>query len=63
MTGKGVLEELVRSNASLTITITTLTDSKTGLAKKVATFTEALDEKGVGGIEVPDRGPGKHCPN
>ena len=35
VTGKGVLEELVKSNASLTITIATLTDSNSRLAKKV----------------------------
>ena len=35
VTGKGVLEELVKSNASLTITIATLTDSNARLAKKV----------------------------
>ena len=63
MTGKGVLKELVKSNASLTITIATLTDSNARLAKNVETLTEALPEKGGGGVEVPGRGPGKHCPN
>ena len=63
MTGKGVLEELVKSNASLTITIATLTDTNARLAKKVETLTESLAKKGGGGVEVPDRGPGKHCPN
>ena len=46
MTGKGVLEELAKSNASLTITISTLTDSNARLAKKVETLTEALDKTG-----------------
>ena len=63
VTGKGVLEELVKSNAYLTITITTLTDSNARLAKKVETLTEALDKKGGGGVEVPDRVPGKHFPS
>ena len=62
MTGKGVLEKLVKSNASLTITIATLDDSNACLAKKVETLTEALAKKGGGGVEVPGRGPGKHCP-
>ena len=63
MTGKGLLEELVKSNDSLTITIATLNDSKARLAKKVETLTEALAKKGGGEVEVPRRGPGKHCPN
>ena len=63
MTGKGVLEELVKFNASLTITIATLTDRNSRLAKKVETLTEALAKKGGGVVEVPDRGPEKHCPN
>ena len=63
VTGKGVLEELVKSNASLTITIATLTDSNARLAKKFETLTEALAKKGGGGVEVPRRGPGKHSPN
>ena len=46
VTGKGVLEELAKSNASLTITISTLTDSNARLAKKVETLTEALDKTG-----------------
>ena len=58
VTGKGVLEELVKSNASLTISIATLTDSNVRLAKKVETLTEALAKKGGGGVEVPGRGPG-----
>ena len=63
MTVKGVLEELVKSNASLTTSIATLADSNACLAKKVETLTEALAKKGGGGVEVPGRGPGKHCPN
>ena len=63
MTGKGVLEELVKSNASLTITITTLTDTNTRLSKKVETLTVELAKKGEGGGEVPGREPGKYCPN
>ena len=58
VTGKGVLEELVKSNASLTITIATLTDTNARLAKKVETLTDALAKKGGGGVEVPGRGPG-----
>ena len=61
--GKGVLEELVNSNVSLTITIANLTDTNTRFAKKVETLIEALAKKGGGGVEVLDRGPGKHCPN
>ena len=52
VTGKGVLEELVKSNASLTSTISTLTDSNARFAKNVETFTEALAKKGGGGVEV-----------
>ena len=63
VTGKGVLEELVKSYVYLTITIYTFTDSNTRLAKKVETLTEALAKKGGGRVEVTDRGPGKHCPN
>ena len=48
----------MKSNASLTITIATLTDSNARLAKKVETLREALANKGGGGVEVPDRGPG-----
>ena len=59
MKGKLVLEELVKSNASLTITIANLTDTNARLAKKVETLTEVLAKKGGGGVEVPDRGPGK----
>ena len=63
MTGKGVLEELVKSNASLTINIATLTDTNARLAKKVENLTDALAKKAGGGVEVPGRGPGKHCFN
>ena len=42
-TGKGVLEELEKSNASLTITIATLTDTNARLMKKVGNF-----DRGVG---------------
>ena len=62
VTGKGVLEELVKSDALLTITIATLTDSNACLAKNVETLTAALDKKGGGGVEVPGREPGKYCP-
>ena len=63
MTGKGVLEELVKSNASLTITIATLSDTNTRLSKKVETLTAALAKKRGGGGEMPVREPGKYCPN
>ena len=63
VTGNGVLEELVKSNASLTITISTLADSNARLTKKVETLTAALDKKGGGGLEVSGREPGKYCPN
>ena len=63
MTGKGVLEELVKCNVSLTITIATLTYSNARLAKKVETLTEALAKNGGGGAEVPRRGPGIFFPN
>ena len=63
VTGKGVLEEMVKSNASLTITIATLTDTNARLAKNVENLTEALAKKGGGGVEVPGRGTGKHFPN
>ena len=59
VTGKGVLEELVKSNYSLTITIATLTDSNVRLAKKVKTLTEALAKKEGGRVEVPGSEPGK----
>ena len=63
VTGKGVLEELVKYNASLTITIATLTDTNARLSKKVETLTAALAKKGGDGGEVPGRKPGKYCPN
>ena len=63
MTGKGVLEELVKSNASLTITIATLADTNARLSKKVEMLTAALAKKGGGGGEVLRREPGKYCPN
>ena len=50
VTGKGVLEELVEFNASLTITISTLTDTNARLAKNVETLTDALAKKGGGGV-------------
>ena len=56
-TGKGVLEELVKSNVSLTINISTLADSNARLEKKVETLTSALAKKGGGGVEVPFRAP------
>ena len=63
MMGKGVLEELVKSNAYLTITIATLTDTNAHLAKNVETLTDALAKKGGGRVEVPGRVPGKNFPN
>ena len=62
VTGKGVLEEMVKSNASLTITIATLTDTNACLSKKVEMLTEALAKKGGGRVEVPGREPEKYCP-
>ena len=63
MTGKGVLEELVKYNASLTITIANLPDNNARPAKNVKFLTEVLAKKGGGRVEVTDRGPGKNCPN
>ena len=63
VTGKGLLEELVKYNASLTITIATLTNTNACLSKKVEMLTAALAKKGGSGGEVPDREPGKYCPN
>ena len=63
VTGKGVLDELVKSNASLTINISTLTDNKARLSKKVEMLKAVLAKKGGGGGEVPGREPGKYCPN
>ena len=62
MTGKGVLDELVKYNASLTITIATLTNTNTRLFKKVRILTADLANKGGGRGEVPSREPGKYCP-
>ena len=58
VTVKGVLEELVKSNASITITIATLADNNARLAKKVETLTAALAKKVGGVVEVPGREPG-----
>ena len=63
VTGKGVLEELVNSNASLTITISTLTDINARLAKKVEMLTETLAKKGGDGVKGHGRGPEKRFPN
>ena len=46
VTGKVVLEELVKSNASLTITISTLTNTNARLSKKLETLTAMLAKKG-----------------
>ena len=46
VTGKGVLEELVKSNASLTINTATLTNTNTRLSKNVETLTAELAKKG-----------------
>ena len=54
-TGKRVLEELVKYNSSLTITIATLTNTNARLSKKVEMLTAALAKKGGGGVEVPGR--------
>ena len=63
VTGKGVSEELVKSNAYLTNTISTLTDTNSRLSKKLETLTAELAKKGGGGGEVPGREPGKYLPN
>ena len=60
---KGVLEEMLNSNASLTNTIFTLTDSNYRLSKNVKTLTAALAKKEGYGREVTGRGPDKYCPN
>ena len=62
VTVKGVLEELVKSNASLTVTIATLTDTNTRLSKNVETLKAALAKKGGDRGEVPGREPGKYFP-
>ena len=61
--GKRVLEEMVNSNASLTKTIATLTDTNSRLSKNVETLTAELAKRGGGGGEATDRGPGKYYPN
>ena len=63
LTVKGVLYKLLKSNASLTITIYTLTDTNAHLSKKVETLTAALAKKEGGGGEVPGREPGKYFTN
>ena len=63
VTGKGVLEEMLKFNASLTITISALTNTNARLSKKVENLIAALAKKGGGGGEVPGREPGKYCPN
>ena len=63
MTGKGVLEEIVNYNDSLTKTISTLTDTNSRLSKKVETLTAELAKKGGGRGKVTGRGTGKYCPN
>ena len=60
VTGKGVLEEIVNYNDSLTKTISTLTDTNSRLSKKVETLTAELAKKGGGGGEVTGMGPGKY---
>ena len=55
VTGKGLLEELVKYNDSLNIPIATLTNTNTHLSKKVEMLTSELAKKGGGGGEVPDR--------
>ena len=63
VTGKGVLEEMVNSNASLTSTISTLNDTKSRLSKKAETLTAELAKKEGGGGEVTGRGTVKYYPN
>ena len=63
MTVKGVLEETVNYNASLTNTIGTLTNTNSRLSKKMETLTAELAKNGGGGGEVTVRGPGKYLPN
>ena len=60
VTGKGVFEEMVNSNASLTKTIATLTNTNSRLSKKVETLTSELDKKGGSGGEVTGRGTGNY---
>ena len=63
VTGKGVSEEMVNYNTSLTNTIATLTDTNSYLSKKVEMLTAELAKKVGGGGDVTGRGPGKYCPN
>ena len=56
VTGKGVLEERVNSNASLTNTTYILTDTNSRLSKKLETLTAELAKKVGGGGEVNGRG-------
>ena len=63
VTGKGVLEEIVNYNASLTNTIATLTDTNSRLSKKVETLKAELAKKGGGRVEVIKRMPSKYCLN
>ena len=60
---KGVLDELEKSNASITITIATLTDTNARLSKKVETLKAVLTKKVGGGGEVTRREPGKYFSN
>ena len=63
MTGKRVLEKLVKSNASLAITIATLTNTNARLLKKVEMLKASLAKKVGGGGELPSREPVKYYPN
>ena len=63
VTGKEVLDKLVKSNASITITIATLTDTNASLSKKVEMMTAALAKKGGVVGEVPGGEPEKYFPN
>ena len=63
VTGKGVLDKLVKSNAFLAITIATLADTNACLSKKLEMLTATLAKKGGGRGEVPVREPGKCFPN
>ena len=54
---------MVNSNASLTNTIDTLTNTNSRHYKKVETLTADLNKMGEGGGEVTSRGPGNYCPN
>ena len=63
VTGKGVLEEMVDSNASLINTFIILTNTNSLLSKKAETLTAELAKKGGSGVEVTGRGPGKYLLN